>query len=329
MGHDVLADQLVNQDMVAVRPQGAFQLGLSDEEAVHGLQHDVYCGRPRRVPILSPSAVVPTPGGGAAPCASGEVFPFRSCSNCSRSLASTSVVAGSGRGFVCWAFGFAFRGGVRVELFRGGFPAGFVLVGGRPPALLGPGNGNVNSKVRPTARRGGVCKDLPIGVHNGNGSSPPVRGLRGAGFDPESRNRFIPAPAGCGPSSDQLGVLHRFTPAGAGQMVFVLEVQHILWRPRVCGVSVPPGAPRRGAQPRGAHLMLGEVAALRPAARTGEKGAAPGEPAGGPQDACFRSGDRFPALLDGRCGEFRLEARMTALRASGAISGEGISGSRV
>ena len=71
-------------------------------------------------------------------------------------------------------------------------------------------------------------------------------------------------------------------------MVFVLEVQHILWRPRVCGVSVPPGAPRRGAQPRGAHLMLGEVPALRPAARTGEKGAAPGEPAGGPQDACFR-----------------------------------------
>ena len=42
-----------------------------------------------------------------------------------------------------------------MELFRGGFPAGFVLVGGRPPALLGPGNGNVNSKVRPTARRGG------------------------------------------------------------------------------------------------------------------------------------------------------------------------------
>ena len=39
--------------------------------------------------------------------------------------------------------------------------------------------------------------------------------------------------------------------------------------------------------------MLGEVPALRPAARTGEKGAAPGEPAGGPQDACFRSGDRF------------------------------------
>ena len=43
-----------------------------------------------------------------------------------------------------------------MELFRGGFPAGFVLVGGRPPALLGPGNGNVNSKVRPTARRGGA-----------------------------------------------------------------------------------------------------------------------------------------------------------------------------
>ena len=43
-----------------------------------------------------------------------------------------------------------------MELFRGGFPAGFVLVGGRPPALLGPGNGNVNSKVRPTARRGGL-----------------------------------------------------------------------------------------------------------------------------------------------------------------------------
>ena len=39
-----------------------------------------------------------------------------------------------------------------------------------------------------------------------------------------------------------------------------------------------PGAPRRGAQPRGAHLMLGEVSA----ARTGEKGAASGEPAGRP-----------------------------------------------
>ena len=43
-----------------------------------------------------------------------------------------------------------------------------------------------------------------------------------------------------------------------------------------------PGAPRRGAQPRGAHLMLGEVSALRPAARTGEEGAASGEPAGRP-----------------------------------------------
>ena len=47
-----------------------------------------------------------------------------------------------------------------MELFRGGFPAGFVLVGGRPPALLGPGNGNgnVNSKVRPIARRGGALR---------------------------------------------------------------------------------------------------------------------------------------------------------------------------
>ena len=32
-------------------------------------------GRPHRVPILSPSAVVPTPGGGAAPCAPGKCSP--------------------------------------------------------------------------------------------------------------------------------------------------------------------------------------------------------------------------------------------------------------
>ena len=49
------------------------------------------------------------------------------------------------------------------------------------------------------------------------------------------------------------------------------------------GFLSPPGAPRRGAQPRGAHPMLGEVPALRLAARTGEKGAAAGEPAGGPR----------------------------------------------
>ena len=107
---------------------------------------------------------------------SGEVFPFRSCSNGSRSLASTSVVAGSGQGFVCWAFGSAFRGGGLVELFRGGFPDGFVLVGGRPPSLLGPGNGNVNSKVRPTARRGGACCIWTARTPPCSGSSPPLRG---------------------------------------------------------------------------------------------------------------------------------------------------------
>ena len=32
-------------------------------------------GRPHRVPILSPSGVVPTPGGGAAPCAPGKCSP--------------------------------------------------------------------------------------------------------------------------------------------------------------------------------------------------------------------------------------------------------------
>ena len=149
-------------------------------------------GRPHRVPILSPSAVVPTPGGGAAPCAPGEVFPFRSCSNGSLSLASTSFVAGSEWGFVCWAFGFAFRGGLLVELFRGGFPAGFVLVRGQPPALLGPGNGNVNSKVRPTARRGGVRMVTAITANDISGSSPRGRGARGAG----ASSRLLPLQAG-------------------------------------------------------------------------------------------------------------------------------------
>ena len=82
-----------------------------------------------------PSAVVPRHGVGAAPW-NPFLVPSPSFSNGSRSVASTSVVAGSGRGFVCWAFGFAFRGGGLVELFRGGYPAGFVLVGGRPPSRI-------------------------------------------------------------------------------------------------------------------------------------------------------------------------------------------------
>ena len=127
---------------------------------------------------------------------SGEVFPFRSCSNGSRSLASTSVVAGSGWGFVCWAFGFAFRGGVLVELFRGGFPAGFVLVGGRPPALLGPGNGNVESKVRPTTRRGGGTRSLGLTPVTRPGLSPRVRGNRMPLPAPKGLARSIPASAG-------------------------------------------------------------------------------------------------------------------------------------
>ena len=60
--------------------------------------------------------------------------------------------------------------------------------------------------------------------------------------------------------------------------------------PRRCGVWLdflsPPGAPWRGA-PGGAHLMMGEVPTLRPTARTGEKGAASGEPAGGPRGTLF------------------------------------------
>ena len=134
---------------------------------------------------------------------SGEVFPFRSCSNGSRSLASISVVAGSRRGFVCWAFGFVFRGGVLLELFRGGFPAGFVLVGGRPPALLGPGNGNVNSKVRPTARRGGDYAHRVLPAPAPDGSPPrawgnllphyiPVSAIAIASLRPVSGNCLMP-----------------------------------------------------------------------------------------------------------------------------------------
>ena len=58
-------------------------------------------------------------------------------------LASTSSEVGSGRGDACWALCVALRGVL--------FPACFALVGGLPPALLGFGNGRVNSKVRPTA----------------------------------------------------------------------------------------------------------------------------------------------------------------------------------
>ena len=43
--------------------------------------------------------------------------------------------------------------------------------------------------------------------------------------------------------------------------------------------------------------MLGEVSALRPAARTGEKGAAPGEPAGGPRGGLFSLRRPFSALF--------------------------------
>ena len=64
------------------------------------------------------------------------------------SLASTSAVAGSGRGFVCLVF----RGGMLVERFRVLFPSCFAVLGGRPPPFLGSGNEKVNSKVRPSTR---------------------------------------------------------------------------------------------------------------------------------------------------------------------------------
>ena len=74
----------------------------------------------------------------------------------------------------------------------------------------------------------------------------------------------------------------------------------------------PPGAPRRGAQPRGEHLMLGEVSAARPAARTGEKGAASGEPAVGPRGGLFSLRRPFQPLFGISC----LEVGQTEKRAA-------------
>ena len=66
-----------------------------------------------------------------------------------------------------------------MEVFRGSFPAGFAFLGGRPPELLGSGNGRMNSKVRPevrpTARRGGLCGagESEWGEINGLSPLPP------------------------------------------------------------------------------------------------------------------------------------------------------------
>ena len=102
-----------------------------------------------------------------------------------------------------------FRAGLRLLGLRvrlswrctgGAFPwrlsSGFVLVGGRPPALLGPGNGNVNSKVRPTARRGGACCIWTARTPPCSGSSPPLRGLLFPSPRHLRRARFTPAERG-------------------------------------------------------------------------------------------------------------------------------------
>ena len=59
-----------------------------------------------------------------------------------------------------------------MEFFRGGFPAGFVLVGGRPPVLLGSGNERVNSKVWPIAHACGGTPRLVLSTFFGLGLSP-------------------------------------------------------------------------------------------------------------------------------------------------------------
>ena len=64
--------------------------------------------------------------------------------------------------------------------------------------------------------------------------------------------------------------------------------------------SVARGRSHTGSAPRRAP-DVGEVSALRPAARTGEEGAASGEPAGGPRAPYFRSGDRFQPVWGISC----------------------------
>ena len=79
--------------------------------------------------------------------------------------------------------------------------------------------------------------------------------------------------------------------------------------------------------PRGAP-DVGEVSALRPAARTGEEGAASGEPAGGLRVPYFRSGDRFQPVLGISCPGSGPDREMRCcgpLRASdgGTMAGSG------
>ena len=68
--------------------------------------------------------------------------------------------------------------------------------GGRPPALLGPGNGNVNSKVRPTARRGGATVRRWKRLNLWQGLSPRGRGNRLFGRIVGGTQGSIPAWAG-------------------------------------------------------------------------------------------------------------------------------------
>ena len=92
-------------------------------------------------------------------------------------LASTSSGVGSGRRSAFGAFGVAFVLGFLTFGFLGGFcTGGFLAFLGPPPAFCGFGNGNVYSKVRPTARGSGETVWLTGAWPGPKGLSPRGRG---------------------------------------------------------------------------------------------------------------------------------------------------------